>query len=66
MLSYLEAESAEIYQLPVLTRFAGRHLELLTSVTSGCIRNSATEFLDYENVVVAVGTAFLSCLEADI
>jgi len=34
--------------------------------TSGCIRNSATDFLDSENESLAVGTALLSCLEAEI
>ena len=42
-------------------RFVGRHLEL-----PGSIRNSAIEVVDYENVEVAVGTALLSCLEAEI
>jgi hypothetical protein len=34
--------------------------------TSGCIRNSATDFLDLENEGLAAGTALLSCLEAEI
>ena len=35
-------------------------------VTSGSILNSAIELLDLENGGLAVGTAFLSCLEAEI
>ena len=35
-------------------------------VTSVSIRHSTIELLDHENVRVAVGTALLSCLEAEI
>jgi hypothetical protein len=35
-------------------------------VTSGGIRNSAIEFMDPENEGLAVGTALLSSLEAEI
>ena len=39
-------------------------LEFRLLVTSGSIPNSAIELLDPENGGLAVGTAFLSCLEA--
>ena len=40
--------------------------EFLLPVTSSSIRSSAIELLDPENVGVAVETAFLSTLEAEI
>jgi len=40
--------------------------EFLLPVTSGSIRGSAIALLDPENVGVAVETAFLSTLEAEI
>ena len=41
-------------------------MNYLLPVTSGSIRNSAIELQDLENVGVAVGTALLSVLEAEI
>ena len=47
-------------------RFGGRHLVKRFPVTSGTIRNSANGLLDLENWGLAVGTALLSCLEAEL
>ena len=47
-------------------QFGGRHLVMRFPVTSGTIRNSANGLLDSENVGLAVGTALLSCLEAEL
>src|SRR5208282_4166352 len=47
-------------------RFGGRHLVNRFPVTSDTIRNSANGLLDPENGGLAVGTALLSCLEAEL
>ena len=43
-----------------------REFNFRLPVTSGSIRDSAIELLDPENVGVAVGTAMLSSLDAEI
>ena len=47
-------------------RYGGRQLKNRLPVISGTIRNSAVGLLDPENGGLAVGTALLSCLEAEL
>ena len=47
-------------------RFGGRHLVKRFPVTSGTIHNSAIGLLDPESGELAVGSALISCLEAEI
>ena len=46
--------------------FASRHLRFLTYLAIHNVENSFTEFLDLENMGIAVGIMQLRCLQAEI
>ena len=59
MLSSLEAEIST-------SGVSAAIFDFRLPVTSGGIQNIVIEFMDPENWLLVVGTALLSCLEADI